>query len=232
MNRTNALSNVNKFLIGSIIWFIFVMFPFYSETRFLQTSFAQHFGLNYNIMTIYAIQLVFFLVLSLNMVFHTVGKKHSVVNAKRLMQLIIAALLVVGVTQTVSIYFNIEFHFGIVRYLFGNHNAFLMDNYRFDELTFSIYIIAQVMLLTYITSMIVYVFQLKKMNMDLAFTHLLRLGVGFFLYAYTLGFAFELFSFMRLFLYSFYILAAIIIYVKTSYSLKAMLIGVFLLMVL
>lgn len=232
MNQANALNNVNKFLIGSAIWLVFILFPFYSADSFQQSSFSEHFGLNHSFRIIYAIQLVFFLVLSLNMLLHTIGKKHSVITVKKIMEIMVLVLVVISVTQAISIFFDIGFHFGVINYAFGTHSAFLMNGNNFDVATFLIYLTAQFFMITYIVSMAIYLYQLKKMKFKLTFTYLLRLGVAFLLYAYALGFAFEEFNFYRMFFYSVYILVALIIYVKASFSLKAALIGVFLLIIL
>lgn len=229
MNSNPVYQHINKILIGSLLWSAFYIYVFFNESTWNQTFFGELFqGYSYEV--IYLIQIVFFGLLVINLYHFTVGKKYSQFDFSVFFKVFIASAILVAITQFVLHYFELDFHFGLIGYLTGSRfNQTFVDASLF---IYILYLIGTILISIYIALFLVYLFQIKKMGMDIDSTILFRAGVTLAAYGWVLGLSPSGFDWIRLAFFALYIVFACIIYLRTKYSLKAMLIALFILFIL
>jgi hypothetical protein len=229
LNSNPVYQHINKILIGSLLWTAFYLYVFFDETAWNATFFGELFqGYSYEV--IYSIQIVFFGLLVINLYHFTVGKKYSQFDFSVFFKVLISSAMVVAITQFFLHYFNLDFHFGLIGYLTGSRfNQTFVDA---SLLIYILYLIGTVLISIYIALCIVYIFQIQKMGKDIDSTILFRIGVALASLGWVLGSSPSGFDWTRLGFFALYILFACIVYLKTKYSLKAMMISILILFIL
>ncbi|MDO9629316.1 MAG: hypothetical protein Q7I99_05385 [Acholeplasmataceae bacterium] len=231
MNPNPVNNNVNKIFFGSIIWGVFYLYPFFNESIWESTLFGSLFGGSYSYILVYAIQIVFFLFLNFNLYHYTIGKKYNLFDIDRFFRVFIFSALLVLVTQFLLILFNLSFHFGVIGYFIGQNNY--SNLLVFESIwVYAFYTIGTILMSIYIAGILVYFYQVQKMNMEFPFSMLLRLLVSLFLYGLVLGTSPNGFNFVQLGFSILYILFAMLVYIKSKYSLKALFVSLIVLFLL
>lgn len=224
-------SHINKIFFGSIVWGIFYLHLFYDATRFQSSYVGSVLGMPYSYELVYSIQIVFFSLLIYNFIQFTIGKKYSPFGLSRFFKVFIFAGLLVSIVQGVLIHFELSFHFGVIGYIVGR-GSFINQVVLTGVHLYILYTIGLIMMMIYISLVLVYFYQLYKTNISFPFSMLLKIGIILFLYGYSLGFSisgFNIFSLMFLVLYLFF---SLMVYLKTKYSLKALIVSLILLLIL
>lgn len=224
-------SHINKIFFGSIVWGIFYLHLFYDATRFDQSYVGSVLGLPYSYELVYSVQIVFFSLLIYNFIQFTIGKKYSPFDISRFFKVFIFAGLLVSIIQGILIHFGISFHFGIIGYIVGR-GAYVNPIVETSLHLYILYTIGLVSMLIYISLVLVYLYQLYKTNIAFPFSTLLKMGISLFLYGYSLGFSMSGFNFLTIGFMVIYLLFGFIVYLKTKYSLKALIVSLILLFIL
>jgi hypothetical protein len=229
MHSNPVYQHINKILIGSLLWAAFYLYVFFDESAWNATFFGELFqGYSYEV--IYLIQIVFFGLLVINLYHFTIGKKFSRFDFSVFFKVFIASAMVVAITQFFLHYFELDFHFGLIGYLTGSRfNQTFVDA---SLLIYALYLIGTILISIYIALSIIYLFQIQKMGMDVDSTVLFRIGVALAALGWALGSSPSGFDWVRLGFFALYILFACIVYLKTKYSLKAMMISILILFIL
>jgi hypothetical protein len=231
VQKNPVVAHVNKILIGAILWSIFYMRLYFNETDWNETLFGTTFPNLYQPLIRYGLQLIFFLILNLNLFHYTVGKRHAVLDYPRFFKVFIFIALTVFITQTVSIYLNIPFHFGLIGYFFGSGDYALFVR-ELPVYTYIVYMFSQMMMILYLAGVVIYLFQVLKMKLTLGFAYGLRYMMILGLYAFALGFTPVGFDLYHMILMIVYVFVAFLVYMRTTYSLRALLLAVILLFIL
>jgi len=231
VQKNPVVAHVNKILIGAILWSIFYMRVYFDASTWDQTLFGSMFPNLYEPLILYGIQAIFFGILNLNLFHYTVGKRHAVLDYPRFFKVFIFIALIVLIAQTLSLYITIPFHFGLIGYFFGEGDYALYLR-ELPFYTYGIYLFAQMMLILYLSGILIYLFQVIKMKLTLGSAYGLRYLMILGLYGLTLGFTPLGFNLYHLILMVTYVFACFLVYVKTKYSLKALLLAIILLLIL
>lgn len=231
MQKNPVVGNVNKILVGAILWTIFFIRLFFNETAWNQSFLGQTIPNLYQPNTLFAIELIFFGILNLNLYHYTVGKRHAVLDYSRFFKVFIFIALIVFLSQAASLYLHIPFHFGLIGFFFGE-GEFALYQRSLPIETYLIYTASSMMLILYFSGVLIYLYQILKMKLTLSFAYFLRYLLIIFLYGVTLSYTPEGFNIYHLILMSLYVLAALLVYIKTKYSLKALVLAVILLFIL
>ncbi len=224
-------SHINKIFFGSVVWGIFYLHLFYDATRFQASYVGSVLGVPYSYELIYSIQIVFFSLLIYNLIQFTIGKKYSPFDVSRFFKVFIFASLIVSIIQGVLIHFNLSFHFGLIGYFVGR-GSFLNETVEQGLFLYILYSTGLILMMIYLSLVLVYIYQLYKSNISFPFSMLLKIGMTLFIYGYSLGFSFSGFSFLTLAWMVLYLLFGFIVYLKTKYSLKALIVSIILLFIL
>jgi len=231
MNPNPVNNNINKIFFGSIIWGVFYLYPFFNETIWDSTLFGSLFGSSYNYILIYAIQIVFFLFLNFNLYHYTIGKKYNIFDIDKFFKVFIFSALLVLLSQFLLILLNLSYHFGIIGYLIGQNNYSNM--LVFESIwVYALYTVGTILMSIYIAGILVYFYQIQKMNMEFPFSMLLRLLVSLFLYGLVIATSPDGFNWIQLAFGVFYIFFSLLVYIKSKYSLKALFLSVIVLFIL
>jgi hypothetical protein len=221
MNPNPVNNNINKIFFGSIIWGVFYLYPFFDETIWDSTLFGSLFGGSYSYIFIYAIQIVFFLFLNFNLYHYTIGKKYNIFDLDKFFRVFIFSALLVLLSQFILILFDLSYHFGLIGYLIGQNNY--SNLLVFESVwVYALYTIGTILMSIYIAGILVYFYQIQKMNMEFPFSLLLRLLVSLFFYGLVLATSPDGFNWIQLAFGVVYILFAVLVYIKSKYSLKAL----------
>lgn len=231
MQKNPVMSNVNKILIGAILWGAFYLRLFFNEVDWNQTFFGTTFPGLYQTEILYGIQIVFFAILNLNLYHYTVGKRHAVLDVSRFFRVFIFTALIVLSVQTATLFLNIPFHYGIIGYLFG-HGEFAQNINNQSWFIYGMYVLASMLMVLYIAGILVYVYQITKMKLSFPMVYVIRYVIALGLYALVLGFSPEGFDLYHMGLMMAYVLCALLVYIKTKYSLKALILSILLLFIL
>jgi hypothetical protein len=229
LNSNPVYQHINKILIGSLLWGAFYLYVFFDESAWNLTFFGELFqGYSYELM--YMIQIIFFGMLVINLYHFTVGKKYSQFNFSVFFKVLIASSMLVAVTQFFLQYFELNFHYGLIGYLTGSRfNQTFVDT---SLLIYILYLMGTILISIYISLFIVYLFQIKKMGLDVDSTVMFRALVALAALGWVLGSSPSGFDWIRLAFFILYILFACIVYLRTKYSLKAMMISIVILFIL
>jgi len=231
VQKNPVVGNVNKILVGAILWTLFFIRVFFNEAAWNDTFLGETLPNLYQPHILYLIQLIFFGILNINLYHYTVGKRHAVLDYARFFKVLIFIALVVFISQTISLYLDIPFHFGLIGYFFGEGDYALYQRSLSLE-TYLLYTASSMMLVLYFSGVLIYLYQVLKMKLTLSFAYLLRYLFIIFLYGVTLSYTPEGFNIYHLGLMSIYVLSALLVYIKTTYSLKALVLAVILLFIL
>jgi hypothetical protein len=231
MNQNQFNTHVNKIFFGSIIWGAFYLHLFFNATRWNETYLGSRLGVPFSYELVYAIQIVFFLFLNFNLFHYTIGKKYSAFDVDRFFRILIFIIIILILVQGVTLYFELPFHYGVIGYLVGRGELIHITAGTQVHL-YIMYLAGLILSSIYISGVLVFLYQLYKMNQQLPFYIWLRIGIVLFIYGYTLGYSEAGFSFITLGLCTLYILIAYLIYIKTKYSIKALLVSLILLFLL
>lgn len=231
MQKNPVVGNVNKILLGAILWTVFYLRLFFDETRWNETFFGQTVPNLYQMNILYSIQIVFFAILNLNLYHYTVGKRHAVLDLPRFFKVFIFSALMVFLVQASSLYLDFPSHYGIIGYLFGEGDYAVFTR-SLPALTYGLYVAGTMMFVLYLTGVIVYLYQVMKMKLNFSFAYVLRYIFILGLYGITLGHTPLGFGLEHLVVMSVYVLAAFLVYIKTKYSIRALMLAVFLLFIL
>lgn len=231
MQKNPVIANVNKILVGAILWTAFYIRIFFDETRWNQTFFGSSFVNQFDPHILFGIQIVFFGILNLNLYHYTVGKRHAVLDYPRFFKVLIFSALVVLIAQAVSLYGDIPFHFGLIGYFFGE-GSYALYARELSLLIYVLYTLSSMMIVFYFAGVLIYLYQVMKMKLNLPSAYLFRYIIIIALYGLTLGYTPSGFNVYHLGLMTFYVLAALLVYIRTKYSLKALMLAILLLFIL
>jgi hypothetical protein len=231
MNHSPIASNVNKIFLGSMIWGAFYLYVFFDESSWNNTLFGQLFTNSYSIFMVYAIQIVFFLLLNFNLFHYTIGKKYNVFGMDQFFKVFIYTGLIVLIVQFVAIFFNIPSHFGLLGYFFGSSQL----SHTFVNQSvwiYFLYLTASILMSIYIAGVLVYIYQIKKMNFTFPFSLTLRISVALFVYGLVIASNPLGFDWYQLGFSTLYILFGLLVYIKSKYSLNAFILSMIILFLL
>lgn len=231
MQKNPVIGNVNKILLGAILWTVFYLRLFFDEARWNDTFLGQTIPNLYQLNILYGIQIAFFAILNLNLYHYTVGKRHAVLDLPRFFKVFIFSALMVFIVQAASLYLQFPTHYGIIGYLFGEGDYAVFTR-SLPTLTYGLYVGGMMMFVLYFTGVIVYLYQVIKMKLTLSFAYLLRYLFIIGLYGITLGHTPSGFMLEHVIVMVVYVLGAFLVYIKTKYSLRALMLAVFLLFIL
>jgi hypothetical protein len=231
MQKNPVVGNVNKILLGAILWTVFYLRLFFDEVRWNQTFFGQTVPNLYQMNILYGIQIVFFAILSLNLFHYTVGKRHAVLDLPRFFKVFIFSAGMVLIVQAVSLYLQFPSHYGVIGYLFGEGDYAVFTR-SLPLSTYGLYVAATMIFVLYLTGVIVYLYQVIKMKLTFSLAYVIRYVMILGLYGLALGHTPLGFEWGQLGVMVVYVLAAFIVYIKTKYSLRALILAVFLLFIL
>ena len=231
MTQNPVNNNLNKIFIGSLIWGVFYIQVFFNESTWSSSLFGQLFQNSYSYVFLYVIQIVFFFFLSFNLFHYTIGKKYSLFGIDQFFKVVIFSSLLVLIVQSILIYFDLPFHFGLIGYLSGNANIAQMFESPSNWI-YILYSVSTILMSIYITGILVYVYQIKKMNLDLSFSMLVRIGVILYLFGLSLGATPDGFKWIQLGFGALYIIFAFLVYIRTKFSLKALFLSLIILFIL
>ncbi len=231
MQKNPVIGNVNKILIGAILWGAFYLRLFFDESSWNQTFFGSTFPGLYQSEVIYGVQIVFFSILNLNLYHYTVGKRHAVLDISRFFRVFIFSALVVLAVQAATLFLDIPFHYGIIGYLFGD-GVFASSMANQSYLVYGLYTLSSMLMVLYIAGILVYAYQITKMKLAFPMVYVIRFFIALGLYALVLGYSSQGFDLYHMGFMMVYVLSALLVYIKTKYSLKALILSILLLFIL
>lgn len=231
MQKNPVVANVNKILVGAILWTVFYLRIFFDEVRWNQTFLGSTFDNLFEPHILFSIQIVFFGILNLNLFHYTVGKRHAVLDYPRFFKVLIFTALVVLIAQVVSLYGSIPFHYGLIGYFFGEGDYALYAR-ELSWVIYLLYTLSSMMIVFYFAGVLIYLYQVIKMKLSFPSAYVFRYFIIIALYGLTLGYTPTGFNLYHLLLMSLYVLAALMVYIKTKYSLKALMLAIILLFIL
>jgi len=160
-----------------------------------------------------------------------VGKRHAVLDISRFFRVFIFSALVVLSVQATTLFLNIPFHYGIIGYLFGQ-GEFAQNMSSQSWMIYSMYVLASMLMVLYIAGILVYFYQVTKMKLAFPMVYVIRYLIALGLYALVLGFSTQGINLYHMGLMMIYVLSALLVYIKTKYSLKALILSILLLFIL
>ncbi len=231
MQKNPVIGNVNKILIGAILWGAFYIRLFFNETSWNQTFFGSSFQGLYQSEILYGIQIVFFGILNLNLYHYTVGKRHAVLDISRFFRVFIFTALIVLIVQAATLFLEIPFHYGIIGYLFGDglYSTTLIGQ---SYLLYGLYTLSSMLMVLYIAGILVYAYQITKMKLSFPMVYVIRFLIALGLYMLVLGYSSLGFDLYHMGFMMIYVFFALLVYIKTKYSLKALILSILLLFIL
>jgi hypothetical protein len=226
MNTTIVSFHLRKIFLGAVIWGIFYYYIFFNVKVWDQTLFGQLFNIPYTKTIIYAIQLIFFIVLTLNLYTSTIGKKNVMFTPLKTINTLIFISIIVLITQIYTLQTQTPFHYGIIGYI---NNSGLFAHGFLSPLDYALYTAATIFLVIYLAGIFVYLYQIIRMNIHMPFFIIIRVLIIALIYGLTLGLTPQGFDYMSLLLYSIYVFIIFIVYLSTKHSLKGLMFAAILL---
>ncbi len=246
MYKAAFKNRLNQIYLGAFIWGIFYLFVFFDSSMWSYTVVGGFFSEN-TLLVGLLFQAVFFCVLNINLYSVVIGKRNSVFNFIKFIDVFILTTLFIVLSYGVVRLLGLPFHLGFLRYAIDyiipsgglNHTNLIID---------VAYIVASIMMFIYLTGIAIFLYQMKKVYVSPSLMDYLRILLVFILYGAVLMhqhqglietrlFIGELEAFnngliLFLILNVLYVCFGLFIYLRSKYSFKAVFLAMVLLFLL
>ncbi len=242
MYKTAFKGRLNQIYIGALTWGVFYLFVFHDSLRWSETVLG---GLEVRdtLLVGLVFQAVFFTILCVNLYTVVIGKKNSVFDAVKFIDVLVLTSLFVLVVYVVVRLMGLPFYLGFLRYAFDyiipgqlNQTNVVLD---------LAYIVASTVLFIYLSGVVIFIYQMKKVYVSIAFMDYLRIGLTFALYGAVLMYqhhalietglivgdaeAFGIGMVLFMGLNVLYVLFGFLVYLRCRYSIRAVFVAMVLL---
>ncbi len=250
MYRAAFKRRLNQIYLGALIWGVFYLVVFHDSSRWSETVVGNLMNDESMLKNGLLFQAVFFMVLSIQLYTVVIGKKNSVFDIVKFFDVLVMTSIFVLLVYTVVRLFGLPFHVGVLRIVSEWHVSGSSGDLMAEE-SLS-YVLASMMLLVYLTGVLIFLYQMKRMSVSTSFMDNLRIGLTFVLYGAVLLYqyqalvetdlivghrglfpngAFELGPMLVMFLVLnvLYVWFGFFVYVKSRYSFRAVFVAIALL---